>query len=145
MAFNMFGYIPSCINFVDSFYHRWMLNFVDSCLCICLDDLKLLFFSLLLWCITLIELWLLKNPCIPGITCIGLCNYPVNVLFLIVAFSFPFGEGPLAVVAKVVSWCFNYLFEGLSKYSLILRCWGLELQHMNLGGDTTQLITVSLT
>ena len=40
MAFNMFRYIPSCINFVDSFYHRWMLNFVESCLCICLDDLK---------------------------------------------------------------------------------------------------------
>ena len=26
-----------------------------------------LFFSLLMWCITLIDLWILKNPCIPGI------------------------------------------------------------------------------
>ena len=26
-----------------------------------------LYFSLLLWCITLIDLWLLKNPCIPEI------------------------------------------------------------------------------
>ena len=25
-----------------------------------------LFFSLLIWCITLIDLWILKNPCIPG-------------------------------------------------------------------------------
>ena len=27
----------------------------------------LLFFNLLMWCITLIDLWILKNPCIPGI------------------------------------------------------------------------------
>ena len=26
-----------------------------------------LFFNLLMWCITLIDLWILKNPCIPGI------------------------------------------------------------------------------
>ena len=24
-------------------------------------------FNLLMWCITLIDLWVLKNPCIPGI------------------------------------------------------------------------------
>ena len=71
--------------------------------------------------------------------------YPINIFFVIVAFSFPFGEGPSAVVAKLVSWCFNCLFEDLSKYSHILRCWGLGLQHMNLGEDTTQPVTVSLT
>ena len=27
----------------------------------------LLSFNLLMWCITLIDLWILKNPCIPGI------------------------------------------------------------------------------
>ena len=27
----------------------------------------LLFFNLLMWCIKLIDLWILKNPCIPGI------------------------------------------------------------------------------
>ena len=27
----------------------------------------LLFFNLLMWCITLIDWWILKNPCIPGI------------------------------------------------------------------------------
>ena len=26
-----------------------------------------LFFNLLMWCMTLIDLWILKNPCIPGI------------------------------------------------------------------------------
>ena len=39
-----------------------------------------LFVSLLMWCITLIDLWMVKNPCIPGINptwswCIALLMY----------------------------------------------------------------------
>ena len=50
--------------FLESFFnHKWMLNFVKGLLCI----YWLLFFSLLMWWITLIDLRILKNPCIPGI------------------------------------------------------------------------------
>ena len=34
---------------------------------LCLKILWFLFFNLLMWCITLIDLQILKNPCIPGI------------------------------------------------------------------------------
>ena len=38
-----------------------------------------------------------------------------------------------------VSFYCNHLFKGLiSKYSHILRFWGLDLQHMNSGGDRIQ-------
>ena len=53
--------------FLESFYHKWMLNFVKGFLCIYWDNISLLFFNLLMWCITLIDLWILKNPCTPGI------------------------------------------------------------------------------
>ena len=35
--------------------------------CIYWDNIWFLSFSLLMWCITLIDLWILKNSCIPGI------------------------------------------------------------------------------
>ena len=51
-----------------SFYHKWVLNFVKSFLCIYWDNhMFFLFFNLLIWCITLIDLLILKNPSIPGI------------------------------------------------------------------------------
>ena len=53
--------------FLESFYHKWMLNFVKGFLCIYWDIIWLLFFNLLMWCITLIDLRILKNPCISGI------------------------------------------------------------------------------
>ena len=49
------------------FNHKWMLNFVKGFLCICWNNHMVLSFSLLMWCITLIDLQILKNPCIPGI------------------------------------------------------------------------------
>ena len=49
------------------FSHKWMLNFVKGFLCIYWDNISLLFFNLLMWCITLIDFQILKNPCIPGI------------------------------------------------------------------------------
>ena len=48
------------------FYHKWILNFVKSFLCIYCDD-HIFSFNLLTWCIILIDLHILKNPCIPGI------------------------------------------------------------------------------
>ena len=55
-------------NFLESFYHKWVLNFVESFLCIYWDDHVLFIFQLLLiWCFTLIALHILRNHCIPGI------------------------------------------------------------------------------
>ena len=53
--------------FLESFYHKWVLNFVKDFLCIYWDNHMVLSFNLLMWCITLTDLWILKNPCIPGI------------------------------------------------------------------------------
>ena len=44
---------------VESFYHKWVLNLVKI--------LWFLFFKLLIWCITLTDLHMLKNPCLSGI------------------------------------------------------------------------------
>ena len=67
MASIILRYVPS-IHFVDNFYHKCMLNFVKSLFCIYWDDFMIfLFFNLLIWCITLIDLLILKHPCIPGI------------------------------------------------------------------------------
>ena len=44
-----------------------MLNFVKGFFCIYWDYNMILSFNLLIWCIILIDLHILKNPCIPGI------------------------------------------------------------------------------
>ena len=54
-------------NFWKSFYHKWVLNFVKSFFCIDWDDHMVFILNLLMCYITLIDLWILKNPCIPGI------------------------------------------------------------------------------
>ena len=55
-----------CAHFLESFYHKLVLNFVKSFSAL-MNTIWFLFFNLLMWCITLIDLWILKNPCIPGI------------------------------------------------------------------------------
>ena len=70
IAFIMLRYVPSIPAFwrFFFFYHKWMLNFVKGFLYIYWDNhMFFFFFNLLMWCITLIDLWILKNPCIPGI------------------------------------------------------------------------------
>ena len=44
-----------------------VLNFVKSFFCIYWDYHIVFIFNLLIWCITLINLHILNNPCIPGI------------------------------------------------------------------------------
>ena len=66
IAFIMLRYVPSMPD-LEGFYHKWMLNFVKGFLCIYWDNIWFLSFNLLMWCITLIDLWIIKNPCIPGI------------------------------------------------------------------------------
>ena len=53
--------------FLEGFYHKWTLNFVKGFLGICWDNLVFWSFNLLMWCITLIDLWILKNSCNPKI------------------------------------------------------------------------------
>ena len=55
MAFSMLRYVPSIPTFWIIFYHKWVLNFVKSFFYIYWDGHVVLFFSLLMWYITLIE------------------------------------------------------------------------------------------
>ena len=55
------------VHFLKSLNHKWVLNFVKGFFCIYWDDRWFLCFNLLIWCITLIDFHILKNPCIPGI------------------------------------------------------------------------------
>ena len=56
-----------CACFLEGFCHKWVLNFVKGFLCIYWDNHMVLSSSLLIWHITLIDLLILKNPCIPRI------------------------------------------------------------------------------
>ena len=68
MVFIMLRYVSSMPAFGRVFlFHKWMLNFVKGFLCIIEIIIWFWSFSLLMWCITLIDLQILKNPCIPGI------------------------------------------------------------------------------
>ena len=54
-------------HFLKSFNHKWVLNFVKGFFASTEIIIWFLSFNLLIWCITLIDLHILKNPCIPGI------------------------------------------------------------------------------
>ena len=54
-------------HFLKSLNHKWVLNFVKAFFCIIEIIIWFLSFNLLIWYITLIDLHILKNPCIPGI------------------------------------------------------------------------------
>ena len=57
-------------HFLENLYHRWIFNFwifVKTVSASIEMIIGFLFFNLLMWCITLIDLWILKNSCIPGI------------------------------------------------------------------------------
>ena len=54
-------------HFLENLYHRWIFNFwifVKTVSASIEMIIGFLFFNLLMWCITLIDLWILKNPCI---------------------------------------------------------------------------------
>ena len=54
-------------HFLKSFNHKWMLNFVKGFSASIEMIIWFLSFNLLIWCITLIDLGILKKPCISGI------------------------------------------------------------------------------
>ena len=67
---NSLYYVEICFlhtHLDESFYHKWMLNFVKCFFCVYWDDHVIFPFLLLMQCITLIELQILNHPCIPGI------------------------------------------------------------------------------
>ena len=55
-----------------------MLNFIKSFFSSIEMIIWFLFFSLLVWCITLIDLWILRDPCSPEINCT--CSWCVILL-----------------------------------------------------------------
>ena len=56
-----------CAYFLQAFYHKWVLNFVKAFSASIEMIIWFFSFSLLIWFISLIDLRILKNPCIPGI------------------------------------------------------------------------------
>ena len=67
MAFIMLRYVPSMPAFYRVFIINgcWILSMAFS-----VPNERIIWFlsfNLLIWCITLMDLWILKNPCIPGI------------------------------------------------------------------------------
>ena len=59
--------VSFCDHFLKSFNHKWVLNFVKDFSASIEMIVWFLSFNLLIWCITLINLHILKNPCILGI------------------------------------------------------------------------------
>ena len=66
IAFIMLRYVPS-IPVLESFNHKWMLNFAKAFSPSIEIIIWFLSFNFLMWCITLSDLQILKNPCIPGV------------------------------------------------------------------------------
>ena len=75
VVYNLY-YIKICClyaHFLEGFFFFliingcWLLNFVKIFICIYWDDYRVLPFSLLIWFITLIDLHMVKNLCIPWI------------------------------------------------------------------------------
>ena len=67
MAFITLKYsssVPTVYRGFFFFYHKWMLNFIKSFPCLSRKDHIVFMFN---WCITLIDLWILKTPCISGV------------------------------------------------------------------------------
>jgi len=65
IAFIMLRYVLS----IPAFWRVFIINrcwIFSKAFSACIEIIiRLLFFNLLMWCITLIDLWILKNPCIP--------------------------------------------------------------------------------
>ena len=65
IAFIMLRYVPS----IPAFWRVFIINgcwILSKAFSASIEMIIwLLFFNLLMWCITLIDLWILKNPCIP--------------------------------------------------------------------------------
>ena len=98
-------------HFLKSFSYKWVLNFVESFSCIIEIIIWFLSFNLLLWCITLINLCILKNTCILEINptwssrmILLICHWILNPICLL-----KFCWGLLHLCSPVILAC-NFLF-----------------------------------
>ena len=69
-----FYYVKECsfyACFLESFYHKWLLNFFKAFSASIEIIIWFSTFNLLIWCITLINLWKLKNPYNPWDKALG--------------------------------------------------------------------------
>ena len=71
IAFIMMRYVPYIPAFWRAFFFFFIIKrcwILSKALSASIEIIIwFLSFNLLIWCITLIDLWILKNPCIPGI------------------------------------------------------------------------------
>ena len=90
-------------HFLKSFHHKSVLNFVKGFSAFIEIIIWFLSSNVLIWCITWIDLFILKNPCIPGInpTCHG-----VWVFWFVAEFCFlKFCWGFLRLCSSVILAC----------------------------------------
>ena len=96
-------------HFLKSFNHKWVLNFVKDFLCIEII-IWFLSFNLLIWCITSIDLCVLKNPCIPGINPAWQLDHGVWAFWCVAEFYLlKFCWGFLHLCSSVILAC-SFLF-----------------------------------
>ena len=122
-AFIMLRYVPSLPAF-------WRVYIINEC-CIFSKAFSasieiiicFLSFNLLLWCITLIDLWILKNPCITGIktTCSDVWSFQYAVGFCLLEFCWGF----LHLGSSVILAC-SFLLCGIFVWRWYLGDGGLN-------------------
>ena len=64
------NYVEVCslyAHFLENIFHKWVLNSVQIFSASIEMIIWFLFFNLLMWCISLIDLQILNNPCITGV------------------------------------------------------------------------------
>ena len=139
MAFIIVGSFQSC-TFWRVFNLKWILNFVKAISASTEIFIWFLFFSLLMWCVTLIDLWIFKKPCIPGINppwswymiilmCCGICIVSILLrifmLSVILACKFLFFVLPLRYLIVILVDCcsaviFDFLCFGERRWAQVL-------------------------
>jgi len=122
LCWGMFPLYPLCweVFFFFFFIIRgcWIVSNVFSTL---IEMTMILFFSLLMWCSTLTDLWILDHPCIPGInpTWSWYMNLLLYVEFALLTFCRRFLHPCLSVRLASNSPLFVVSFPGFG----IGRCW----------------------
>ena len=96
---------------VESFYHKRMLNFVKCFFCIYWDDHMILSFILLMWCIILINLWMVSPHCITGMN---------SHLIMVSELGTWLSKAISFISSKLHITSFNFLWSFLLKEVLLL-------------------------
>ena len=113
----MLRYVPSMPTFLRAFTRKecWILSKASSAF----NEIIILFlsFNLLIWCNTLIDLWMLKNPCIPEIKPTWLWG----MIFLI-GYWIMFARVFLRILhlysSVILAWRFSFIVASLSGFDI---------------------------